>query len=747
MFRSPINLPKKLLKLSDTSCAVSTFNDAYSIAFKVAKDNNKKEFGMDEIAPELEKLLSPILMEVDLTNKDIYEQLSHWTKHYTWQEEKILTPEAQDIFSKCIAIQGMVACLLPIIKADQEKQKIVGKITPISKNSPDFRSVVSFHKKISGANPGMHVTIFKKNGITQTYTIKQGKTIGNTLAECFTSHVMRKIIGIEPAILTSEKKTEDTLPHQKIIAPAHLVLRNCELKSKDPDDYCKTMWVASEWSRDQLSFDACKLFGYEKRMYFAGTLQSELFIDLQKLNHQCDLGLELVVIAATYSCDFDLHLENFRLNFNSSECLNENASRIKELFVEFEELIRLRQHQIKSPILNLDVKDNASLKRTHSGKHLSNLIEVILKLKKLGVKVYFHKIDHDSGFFRYSDERRKVSFSSHQTSPVYFKSLFLVRTQPTLHITELTGTTGEGLDKLLLSDKAIEILRANPYHVFIETVLDALEELFKDIVRATRELSGLSPRQKKVIEVCYLIKFYEHVTGKRFPDAGDFLHSSLDCTSLYIGPHIYKLKRIISNELRLGSLLKVNDLQGQLFQRLSKNDSKEMRSRKHIAFKYFLREQLKLNQAYYFFLQWPEIISDYRIARPNVLHIFSSIQSDQTSQLILHMENKYRFYRKHLLYQRKFSSQLNFLLANYSVMQNYLSKNINGKKGSRRRLGRLILDYMKPFCYIPLINDSEKNNILNTGKNHRICSLTSQRMVAQDNANHELGNRRSCLSW
>ncbi|MBV8802375.1 MAG: hypothetical protein JO131_05335, partial [Gammaproteobacteria bacterium] len=220
MFQTRSTLPNTILKLSDTQFVVSIFNQAYSMAFKETKRNSKKEFGMDEIAPQLEKLLKPLLMTIELTKESEYLKLSYWAKNHTWKEATILSLEAQNIFYKCVSIQGMVSSLLPILEK-QQKQNIIGHIVPISNDAPDFKFIASFHQKTKGVNPGLDITIVKKAEIYQTYTIKQGSTLGGTIAECFTSNVTRNMIGVE-----------NTIQMKKVIAPAYLIFRKSKKESK-----------------------------------------------------------------------------------------------------------------------------------------------------------------------------------------------------------------------------------------------------------------------------------------------------------------------------------------------------------------------------------------------------------------------------------------------------------------------------------------------------------------------------------
>lgn len=58
-----------ILKSADTNFSVATFCQAYSRALKEAELKNKKESGLDEIAPQLEKLIDLLLIAIDLTDE------------------------------------------------------------------------------------------------------------------------------------------------------------------------------------------------------------------------------------------------------------------------------------------------------------------------------------------------------------------------------------------------------------------------------------------------------------------------------------------------------------------------------------------------------------------------------------------------------------------------------------------------------------------------------------------------------
>lgn len=573
-------------------------------------------------------------------------------------------------------------------KAIKTQKLLTISIMPISLGCPDFKDIASFRSKTSGANPGVDITIRESNGTKRTYTVKQGKNIGNTIAENFIAQLTRNMVGIEPQISApaplpepraleaaapseAERKgkekivKEDKDPKKEskkiiktIIAPAYLVLRASDIKPATPIAACRQqLWVASEWSQDKASFEACKIFGLEKRISMAGTFQTEVFNQLRELNQRCQLGLEAVLIAATYTGDFDLHLENFMLKFNTQHVPEKDMRAVNLLIGKFEDIITKRKEIKKEDYLEV-------------------LVSTIDQIKYLGVEVYFHKIDHDSGGYRYTDPERKVDFSTHRTSPVRIQGGKII-TQPTLHITELTGTEGEGIDQLLLSESAIHILQNNPLDKQMETIRRVASILFDDIHRAVFAMTHLNSKGRVEAEYELLNQFYFHLTGNDIP-----FNSELPAKKL-----IKDMQDNIREALDLGTVYKINDLQIQLYKRIQEKESKEGKlPESQKAFKSFLATELERNLVEYLYQQWSKIYKQYNaeisyLARP----------SEESKSLVAKISQIYQSIDTS-------ADPIGEKRRAFHLMQEYV------EKYSGKRLSTIIKNTVSPFCQIP-IND------------------------------------------
>jgi len=158
-------------------------------------------------------------------------------------------------------------------------------------------------KKEGGINPGYTIT----NGQGVRFTIKQGNTVGHTLSEVFSSMVLTEIV---QTFDISDKSLA-------LIAKSFLVVKESADKSDSIESRCRTtLYAASQWSNDKISFKACELFGLKNRLKAAGTRQIEDFEDLRELNTACNLGLETITIPTALIVDFDFHTENFLLKIN-----------------------------------------------------------------------------------------------------------------------------------------------------------------------------------------------------------------------------------------------------------------------------------------------------------------------------------------------------------------------------------------------------------------------------------------------
>ncbi len=399
-------------------------------------------------------------------------------------------------------------------------------------------------KKETGANPGYTITNSKHTRLT----VKQGKTVGNTLAEVFSSMVLSEIV--------QKSGTEDK--SQVMIANAFLVVKNADEKdnSATVKERCeKRLYAASQWSKDKASFEACQLFGLKKRKMRAGTNQVQDFEDLRKLNAACGLGLEKIFIPTALIADFDLHLENFMLKINDQGV----AKQDKQLVNKHLALLK-------------EIMENKTLSRE---VRMYNLITNIEGLKNLGAKVFFHKIDHDSGFYRYADPRRIVDFFTHRTAPIHREG-FRLKTQPTLHLTEITSATKKGMDQLLLSDDGIERLLNISLKKELDTVIRTAGNFFEVVRQKSEKLegaAGASNQNQRSAEFYLLNEFYHHIKEQRMPTPKEV--TEVD---------IVKLKEEIVHQLELGTKLKVTDLHTQVYKRLLEKNELTENQNKLVAF-------------------------------------------------------------------------------------------------------------------------------------------------------------------
>lgn len=421
-------------------------------------------------------------------------------------------------------------------------------------SEPFVNKAMEFAKKEGGVNQGCNIT--NVEGVR--FTIKQGSTVGNTLAEVFSSMVLD---GIVKALIQDVKS--ETPVHRQLIAKAFLVTKNPESKDKDLsiEDRCMTrLYAASQWSKVKASFDACQLFGLEKRIKAAGTRQVEDFEDLRDLNAACDLGLEFIALPPVLIADFDMHTENYKLQISD------------------EKVPSVRQDDFDA---HLSLFRQELLKTQHVSRkeRVMYLIGIISILKAFGADLYFHKIDHDSGFLRYADPERKVELLTHRTSPIHFSG-GIFKLQPTLHITEITGGTKEGLDQLFLSEVSIEGLLNINYDTELKIVLKAANEFFDIIREKSLAIVSKDIQNGFATEFYLLNELYYHLKEERRP-----IPSSVDLLD------ILKMREEIIFQLKLGTQFKVQDLHIQLYQRLLEKDEENILSDKEKVLKSFLEKQ------------------------------------------------------------------------------------------------------------------------------------------------------------
>lgn len=606
-------------------------------------------------------------------------------------------------------------------------------------NDKRLSNLLTFSAKLDGANPGYQV----KTDEHITYTVKQGSRVGNTLAEAYASMVLKKMEGIEEKkedtlipqssedksqVISGdeskdisdkkfevveddksevssveeklEKKSDLSTPliQKTVIAPAFLVIKKNQeptdakiagvIKDKSPAEIetqiKQQIFVASEWSRDAYSLEACKLYGLEKRIRGAGSRLKSMFDMLRKLNKDCDLGLEAVALSAVFDADFDLHTENFMLKFNTSAVSEENKKLTQDNLEAFKLLIAARIKIYKKESADIELKKfNELTSATVTAENLVNddsyytiLKNCILTLKEQNVEVYFHKIDHDSGFYRYDDAKRKVDFMTHMTAPVHITPDHKIKTQPTLHITELTGATKEGMDELLLTDKAIEIVMKNDIIKQMETLSHVNQEFFAEIHAKAQQLENLNANDKNNAELSLLNAFYYHITERNLV---------YPIQKKTIDAKITHAQKQIERALSRGAVYKMNDLHEQLYKRVIEIETKRPHEFERLKkLKNSLQEKIKINRAELLYLSWNEIKSTYDSR-------FFGQSSPDSQQIIAKLEN---------IYAEK--KMVNFKGAALKFFTNYACKPDSGNL--KKKFCKTVLNLFALSTTIP-IND------------------------------------------
>jgi hypothetical protein len=112
----------------DEAVAVSIFDEAKKMIDAKAIEEKKSmfDYGADEYALEVEKLINKILMESDLTNEDEYLRKFQLVKNYIWSKSKSTSTLQQDegvVAYKVISVQGMICSLLPLVRQQQRALK------------------------------------------------------------------------------------------------------------------------------------------------------------------------------------------------------------------------------------------------------------------------------------------------------------------------------------------------------------------------------------------------------------------------------------------------------------------------------------------------------------------------------------------------------------------------------------------------------------------------------------------------
>lgn len=428
-----------------------------------------------------------------------------------------------------------------------ENIKLLNKEIVVVTTFDDQRvfAATDFVKKEGGINPGYTIT----NPEGTRFTIKQGNTLGHTLSEVFSSMVLSEIV-----------KLFDTGKSLTLIANAFLVVKALDDSEKcgSIEYRCRTaLYASSQWSQDSASFKACEIFGLKNRVIAAGTRKAEDFEDLRAINAACDLGLETIVIPTSLVVDFDLHTENYLLKINDSLVKDEHKDQVK----------------FHIQLLEQEMKKTTNVSRAARVMYLKGIITI---LKELGSHIYFQKIDHDNGFYRYADPVRRVDFSTHRTSPLYRTG-----TQPTLHITEITGGTKEGFDQLMLSDKGIERLLKINLDVQQAIVSKVSGSFFKLIYEKSMVIADKGNEQQRISAEFYLLnEFLYHIAEINIPTPKEVNDND-----------ITNIKKSISEKLELGTKLKVKDLYEQVYERLLEKEKINTLTAKQLELKSCLVEQ------------------------------------------------------------------------------------------------------------------------------------------------------------
>jgi hypothetical protein len=373
----------------------------------------------------------------------------------------------------------------------------------------------------------------KKNRSITKYTVKKGHTIGNTLAEIAAQIRLNKIREANPLYHSIEDKKEaddnkdDDVKYSadekeiKDIKPIQDITTNSRYAKSffvtqvefagqtyaTAESFIKNLYAASRWQPNvAYAVNACKLFGFKKRPKpAAATFHPELFEDLRELNERCELGLDEVFHATALTADLDFHTDNYLLNFDISMLEGEQKERAAQLIKQFDALFHKEGSKKVKPINNRK-------------NHLDAMVDIIESIKKLeeGNKrpvIYFHKIDHDSGLYRFCDNKREVSLRDHGTS---MTSLQFVggrphlRMQPTNHLAELL--VGKASDSFILSGSSIDAVMANSIPQQVNDSQYAMD-IFFNTIQQQCQMSVHNEYEKARAELILLKHFQQHIVS------------------------------------------------------------------------------------------------------------------------------------------------------------------------------------------------------------------------------------------
>lgn len=470
---------------------------------------------------------------------------------------------------------------------------------------PGIREDASFVDKresSGGANPG-----FRETRQGEIRTIKQGSTQGNTLAE-YASYLRLERL---------RQTTENT----------HQTIAKAELRptiTTDAENFVKNLYVDSVWSSDFGSLEASKLFGFATRPKGAGTRYPEMFKRLRELNAECQLGLEDVLFSAITTADFDLHTDNFMLKMDVTGITDDlQKAEAMDLIESFKKFIDSRRSRLFHA-------------KNFTEAYLNKLVSKIKEMQGKGVNLYFHKIDHDSGFYRYCDLDRRIDLKSHRSSPFASKkrtplknSGIFLQTQPTQHIGELlTGGDPVNSEQLLLSERAKKIIRTNTIINQEKDTQLALWEFFDSthekaqLIECKEKKGDVLEQEQLRAELMLLREFHSHVTHQSYQsDKAENIYA--------LDSDIIELREKIKNDIIQATIIRGLDINSQLID-ACKKDSQHL---KDPEFFEELNRQTLHGFSRLILHQWPKIRKEFKDLEPEYQVIKKMYKSTEFKEL------------------------------------------------------------------------------------------------------------------
>ncbi len=331
-------------------------------------------------------------------------------------------------------------------------------------------NVESRDKKTSGARWGERCTVLDEKSEQTTHMVKQGNSLGETLAEHLAYLEYQAFCERLPDGAEKEKA-------KKAVAKTQLWLKS----SDDPTNAESRVCVASEYHKSACTLTASELGGYKTRPKMVGSRDLRLIPFLTKLNEECGLGLEHGLQMALREGDYDLHVENVLLVVEAPTVFPPNISQ-----VHFDQLVTaLKQKQEAKP---------------DSPGREDAIISIIKSIQMAGGTVFFQKIDHGNS---YANDTQTERLSEHKTSPVR-----MVDGRPTMTATNHAAEfVKKGGNPLLFSDTGCDILLASGIDGQKKDIEQAAKKLFVEIA----VIAGRLGREGK--EEHLLKALYQHVSG------------------------------------------------------------------------------------------------------------------------------------------------------------------------------------------------------------------------------------------